>query len=314
MNVTSDQRVAAIRRFNRFYTSHIGTLQERWLQSDLTLTEARIVYELATRAGETTAALLCSELAVDPSYLSRILRRLEGDGLLVRTPHLSDARQVVLTLTEQGQRLFRTLDARADRHIMDLLEPLEPEERSKLSEAMRTIEDLLVDRGRESAAADGVILRADRPGDMGWIIYRHGGMIAQEMGWGDDNRFEALVAEICVKFMRENDPSCERCWIAEYAGEIVGSVFIVRESEDTAKLRLLYVEPSARGLGIGTRLVATTLEYARQVGYRRMVLWTMSCLHSARRIYEAHGFTLQHEEPNTEFGEGLTAQVWARDL
>jgi DNA-binding MarR family transcriptional regulator/ribosomal protein S18 acetylase RimI-like enzyme len=293
-------QVALVRRFNRFYTRQIGLLEEGLLKSEFTLTEVRILYELASREG-LRAVDLNRALDIDTGYLSRILKKFEARGLVARTPSETDARETILALTEQGRRAFAPLDRASQRQVAAILAPLSPEQRSRLVAAMSTIERLLDNE------AD-YVLRPLRSGDIGWITHRHGVLYAQEYGW--DETFEALVAEIAGAFVRNFNPARERCWIAERKGDIVGSVFLVRDSDDVAKLRLLYVEPAARGLGIGRRLVEECIGFARNTGYRRITLWTNDVLVSARRIYEAANFHLLKEEPHRSFGKDLIGQYW----
>src|SRR2546426_3518769 len=300
------QRVAAVRRFNRFYTRQIGLLQETLLRSPFSLTEARVLYELGNRA-PTHATALGQELGLDAGYLSRILRGFERRGLLERAPSKTDGRQSVLGLTGRGRTAFARLDGASRREIGTLLDRLPAPDQLRLVASMHTIEQLLgVPPPPPSSAAYRV--RRHRPGDMGWVVHRHGVLYAREYGW--DARFEALVAEIVAKFIKRYDPKRERCWIAELEGEIVGSVFLVQRSQTVAQLRLLLVEPEARGLGIGTRLVDECVRFARQVGYRKMMLWTNDVLRAARHIYEKAGFQLTHEERHHSFGHALVGQTW----
>jgi DNA-binding MarR family transcriptional regulator/GNAT superfamily N-acetyltransferase len=298
-------RAEAIRRFNRFYTRQIGVLHEHLLDSEFSLTEVRILYELAHRSGLTSSDL-CRELGLNPGYVSRVISGFEKKGLLVKTRSPSDARAAQLELTEQGRSTFAPLNEASRREVLAMLERLSEPQRQQLVDAMAQIEGLLGEPGAN------YMLRDPRPGDMGWIVHRQSVLYAQEYGW--NNEYEALVAEIVAKFVREFDPAFERCWIAEKDGQVVGSVFIVRQDETTAKLRLLYVDPSARGLGIGSRLVDECLRFARQVGYRKMVLWTNSVLTAARRIYDRAGFHLMEEEPHHSFGKDLIGQVLGREL
>ena len=302
------QHVAAVRRFNRFYTKQIGLLHEHLLKSPFSLTEARVLYELAHHA-TTTATELGRELGLDAGYLSRMLRRFQLHGLLDREPSNTDRRQGVLSLTPRGREAFAKLNRDSRHDIGALLRKLAPPEQQRLVTVMHSIEALL-GAGPEHAAA--YVLRRPQPGDMGWVIQRHGALYAQEYGWEAD--FEALVADIVAKFVRQCDPKQERCWIAELDGENVGSVFCVKESEAVAKLRLLLVEPRARGLGIGKRLVGECVRFAREAGYRRLTLWTNDVLHAARRIYEQTGFRLVHEEPHHSFGHDLVGQTWDLQL
>jgi DNA-binding MarR family transcriptional regulator/GNAT superfamily N-acetyltransferase len=298
-------RAEGVRRFNRFYTRHIGVLHEHLLDSEFSLTEARLLYELAHRQG-LTSSNLCRELGLNAGYLSRVLSGFEKRGLVDRVRSSADARVVELQLTAKGRAAFGPLNDASRSEVMAVLGGLSDPEQQQLVEAMGQIEDLLGDRGPD------YLLRDPQPGDMGWIVHRQAVLYAQEYGW--NNEYEALVAEIVAKYVREFDPKGERCWIAERHGKVVGSVFVVRQDEATAKLRLLYVDPVARGFGIGTRLVDECLRFARRTGYRRMELWTNSVLADARRIYERAGFHLVQEEGHRSFGKDLVGQVWALDL
>jgi DNA-binding MarR family transcriptional regulator/GNAT superfamily N-acetyltransferase len=299
-------RIEAVRRFSRFYTRQIGVLREGLLGSPYSLTEGRVIYELAHHE-ETTATQLGQELDLDAGYVSRILRSLRRRGLIGKRRSETDRRQQLLSLTPAGQAAFADLNAGSRNQIEAMLAELTDAEQAQLVESMGTIERLLGARPEQRVP---YILRPHQSGDMGWIVQRHGVLYRQEYGW--DERFEALVAEIVAQLIREFDPSCERCWIAEKEGENVGSVALVRnaEREGVAQLRLLLVEPKARRLGIGRRLVHECTRFARQCGYHTITLWTDSELHGARRLYEAEGYTLVHEEPNESFGDGRTAQVW----
>ncbi len=299
-----DSRVAAVRRFNRFYTQKIGALNEGLLESPFSLTEARVLYELAHRE-RPTATELCRDLALDAGYLSRILKGFAKRGLVVRVPSKDDGRRSLLSLTAEGRAAFAPLDARSRRENGALLRDLAPAEQARLVAAMQAIERLLGARPESGAPC---LLRPHQPGDMGWIIHRHGALYAQEYGW--DERFEALVAEIVAKFIAHFDPKKERCWIAERDGEIVGSVFLVKKSKTVAKLRLLLVEPAARGLGLGTRLVEECLRFARQAGYRKIILWTNDVLPAARHIYVKAGFRKLGSERHHSFGHDLVGETW----
>lgn len=301
-------RIEAIRRFNRFYTQKIGVLQKQLLKSPFSLTEARVLYELAHRE-KPTATELGSELGLDAGYLSRILRGFEERGLIEKQPSEEDARRSVLLLAKPGQEAFGAINASSQSEIGELIGGLPPTEQQRLVEAMRTIEELL---GSRSERKVPYILRPHQSGDMGWVVYRHGVLYSQEYGW--DERFEALVASVVAEFIQKFDPKRERCWIAERDGEIVGSVFLARKTDEVAKLRLLLVEPKARGLGIGARLVDECLRFARQVGYRRMTLWTNSVLTAARSIYEKVGFQLVASEPHRMFGPETVGETWEREL
>ena len=303
-----DHRVNAVRRFNRLYTKRIGVLHEGLLGSRYTLTEVRVLYELAHR-DRPTAAELSKELGVDPGYLSRILRGFKRRGLISKTRSVADGRQSHLSLTARGRTAFAPLDRRAHDEIRAMLGDLSEGDQQRLVQAMETIETLLGPR-REPKVP--YLLRPHQPGDMGWVIHRHGALYAREYAW--DETFEALVAEIAAKFIRGFDPKRERCWIAEREGEIVGSVFLVKKSPTVAKLRLMYVEPKARGLGIGGRLVEECIRFARHVGYRKITLWTNSVLLAARHIYRKAGFRLVHEERHHSFGHDLIGETWELEL
>ena len=304
MSLPADPRVDVVRRFNRFYTRRIGALRAGLLDGPFSLAEARLLYELAHRE-RPTAAELARDLGLDAGYLSRMLRGLERRRLLTRERSKSDGRQSLLGLTAAGKRTFGGLNTRSAAEVQAMLGRLSDAGQRRLVEAMRDVERLL-DPAPETKAS--YLLRPHRPGDMGWVVHRHGALYAQEYGW--DERFEALVAAIVAKFIENFDPKRERCWIAERDGEIVGSVFLVSKSRTVAQLRLLYVEPSARGLGIGKRLVDECERFARYNGYRKIVLWTNSILHAARHIYEAAGYRLVAEEPHRSFGHALVGQTW----
>jgi len=300
-------RIEAVRRFNRDYTRRIGVLREGLLDSPFSLTQARVLYELAHRE-EPTATALGQELGLDAGYLSRILSAFARRGLVARRPSKTDGRQSHLRLTPRGRQVFGKLDAASANEVRGLLAPLSAADQDRLVSAMRTIEDVF----DSAKATRSLRIRAPRPGDMGWVIHRHGEVYDQEWGWGAG--FEALVAEIVVKFMADRDPRRERAWIAELDGQRVGSIFLVARSKTVAKLRLLLVEPSARGFGVGQRLVEECIRFARRAGYREIVLWTQSILDPARHIYAKAGFELVGQEPNHEFGQGLTSETWSLKL
>lgn len=302
-------QIAAIRRFNRFYTRRIGVLGDHIYQSPYSLPEVRVMYELAHQ-DRLTATALSRELGMDPGYLSRLLRGLVRRGLIVRTRSEADARQVQLSLSGKGKKTFEGLDAGSNREVMSLLEPLDDPSRRRLVGALSAVESLLGDAERKRAPA--LIIRQHQPGDLGWIVARHGVLYDREYGW--DATFEALVAEIVGKFGKQHDPARERCWVAELDGKNVGCVMCCRESDDVARLRLLLVEPGTRGLGLGRALVDECLKFARRAGYKRMVLWTNDVLTSARRIYEKAGFTLTREERHHSFGKDLVGQTWEMAL
>jgi DNA-binding MarR family transcriptional regulator/GNAT superfamily N-acetyltransferase len=297
-------RVAAVRRFNRFYTREIGVLQHLLLESPFSLAEARVLFELAHR-DQPTASQLAADLGLDAGYLSRILRGFERNGFVRKVRSAEDGRERYLALSPAGRKAFARLDARSADAVRALLARCEARDQQRIVAAMATIEQLL-ERRRTSGA--NVVLREVRPGDLGWIVHRHGAVYAQEHGY--DASFEALVAEITARFVREYDPARERGWVVELNGEIVGSVLLVKKSQRVAKLRLLLVEPHARGLGIGRKLVAACIAFARGAGYDRITLWTQSTLVAARRVYEQAGFQLKHEEPHRSFGHDLVAQTW----
>lgn len=299
-------RVAAVRRFSRFYTRTIGALREGLLHSPFSLTEARVLYELAQRAG-VTATELGRELGLDAGYLSRILQRFERDGLLVRASSETDRRQALLSLTDAGRDAFTQLDARSREEVGTVLATLSEPAQVSLVAAMGRIETLL----GESRTAPW-LLRQHRPGDIGWVVARHGALYAEE--YGLDARFEALVAQVAGEFLAGHDPARERCWIAEHDGINVGSVFLVRKSDQIAKLRLLIVEPTARGLGIGRRLVAECIGFAREAGYRGITLWTNDVLTAARSIYQQAGFRLVASAPHRDFGPPMVGEDWELSL
>lgn len=299
-------RTEAVRRFNRFYTRKIGLLEEGLLHSPFTLTEARVVYELAHRK-RTTATQLCEELGLDAGYLSRLLAAFQKRGFIEKRPAEADRRQQILSLTDAGQEAFAALDAASRGEIAALLSGLSDISQDRLVHAMESIEGLL---GAPPESGVPYILRRHQSGDMGWVVQRHGALYNQEYGW--DETFEALVAEIVAGFIRTFDHKRERCWIAEKEGENVGSVFLVAHPErpGVARLRLLLVEPKARGLGIGKRLVQECSRFARQAGYHTITLWTNSVLHAARRLYEQEGYRLIKEGPHHSFGHDLVGQTW----
>jgi DNA-binding MarR family transcriptional regulator/N-acetylglutamate synthase-like GNAT family acetyltransferase len=296
------RRIAAVRRFSRFYTRAIGALQEGLLQSRFSLAEARVLYELAQR-DHITATDLGRDLDLDPGYLSRILQRFERDALIVRTQSEADRRQSLLSLTTAGREAFAPLDARSREAVGALLAPLPEPAQAKLVTAMASIETLLGAR-----RASRWLLRQHRPGDIGWVVARHGELYAKEYGF--DARFEALVARVAGEFLAQHDPARERCWIAERDSVNLGSVFLVRQSDDIARLRLLIVEPAARGLGIGRRLVAECIGFARNAGYRDITLWTNDVLVAARGIYRQAGFRLVASTPHSDFGPPMVGEDW----
>lgn len=307
-NQVSEESVGAVRRFNRFFTRQIGVLREGLVHTSYSLTEARILFELG-HGEHVTASGLCRELGLDAGYLSRILARLEQQGLVAKVRSDSDGRQRLLHLTPEGEQTFVLLDQRSREEVSEMLSELSEAERQRLLQAMQTIEDVF-DRGLKFS--EPFVLRPHEPGDMGWVTHRHGVLYAQEYGW--DERFEALVAQIVSDFINNYNPARERCWIAEMDGEIIGSVFLVQSSETVAKLRLLLVEPRARGMGLGTRLVQECIRFARRCGYQKIVLWTNSVLVEARHIYQKSGFTLVEEEPHHSYGHDLVGETWEMTL
>jgi DNA-binding MarR family transcriptional regulator/GNAT superfamily N-acetyltransferase len=307
---TSDleQRVGAVRRFNRLYTKRIGVLQDGFLDTPYSLAECRVLYELARR-DKATATEVAAALGLDHGYLSRILRGFSERGLVVKTSSPNDRRQSLLSLTTKGRMAFAPIDQRSQDDVADLLGKLSACDQDRVVAAMRTIESVLGDTPSPDVP---YILRPPRPGDMGWIVSRHGMVYGGEYGW--DDRLEALTAEIVAAFVRNYDPRRERCWIAERDGESAGSVFIVKDSEEVARLRLLLVEPKARGFGIGARLVEEAVRFSRDAGYRKVTLWTHSVLTAARRIYEQAGFKLVDTNKHNEFGQELVGETWDLDL
>jgi DNA-binding MarR family transcriptional regulator/N-acetylglutamate synthase-like GNAT family acetyltransferase len=302
------QRAEAVRRFNRFYTRQIGVLHEKLLRSPFSLTEVRVLYELAHR-DRPAAGELARDLGLDAGYLSRILRGFETRGLVRRKPSESDARQSLLALTPKGRKTFDPLDAASSEEVRAMLSRLSEEGQNRLVGAMEAIEELLGGGRRERTP---YILRTHRPGDMGWVVRSHGVLYAHEHGWNEE--FEGVVAEIVAKFIRQFDPRRERCWIAERDGRNAGSVFLVRESDEQARLRLLLVTPEARGLGMGRRLVEECVRFARQAGYRRVTLWTDTLLTAALHIYQQAGFRLVEEKRHHNFGQDLVGQTWQLEL
>ena len=296
--------VRAVRAFNRFYTKRIGILQRGLLRSPYSLTEVRVLYELANGT-DLTATDLQRLLDLDPGYLSRMLRNFERNGMVSRDRSKKDGRQSFVRLTAKGRQVFSELDARQSGEVGRMLQPISESGRQNLIASMRAIQSVLI--GKDAGKAK-VSLRTHKPGDMGWVMFRHGVLYSQEYGW--DERFEALVGEIVVNFIGNFDAKRDRCWIAEIDGERVGSVFLVKDTATTAKLRLLLVEPDARGHGVGKLLVNKCIDFARKAGYRKLTLWTNTVLDTARHIYEAAEFKLVKEEKHDRFGDDLTGQYW----
>jgi DNA-binding MarR family transcriptional regulator/N-acetylglutamate synthase-like GNAT family acetyltransferase len=305
MTATISARADAVRQFNRFYTRQIGALQEHLLQAEFSLTEARILYELGTSAG-LKGSDLGHRLGLDAGYLSRVIGGFEKKGLVSRSRSAIDARASQILLTETGRTVLASLEQAAREEVVVMLQALPEPQQEQLTQAMRRIQTLLGDRDQS------YVLRDPRAGDMGIVVQQQAQLYAREYGWNTE--FEALVAEIVAQYLREFDQSCERCWIAEKDGAVIGSVFVVRHDETTAKLRMLYVDASARGMGIGHRLLDESLQFARHAGYTRMILWTTSVLSDARKLYQKAGFQLVEEEQVQSFGKDLVSQTWARDL
>jgi DNA-binding MarR family transcriptional regulator/GNAT superfamily N-acetyltransferase len=304
-----DGRVRAVREFNRVYTNLIGLLHGGYLDSPYSLTEARVLFELAHagEAGGSEIGALRRSLDIDAGYLSRILARFEADGLITRRRSESDARRRVITLTAAGEQALRGLDQRSAEQIGVLLGQFTEAEQQRLVTAMATIQEITRPRDRPAA----FVLRSPRPGDLGWVVQRNGALYTQEYGW--DASYEALVARIVADYAGRADPR-EAAWIAEVDGTPAGCVFCMRKDDRTAQLRLLLVEPAARGLGLGERLVAECLAFARRAGYREIVLWTNDILAAARRIYQRAGFELVDSDPHHSFGHDLVGQNWRLSL
>jgi DNA-binding MarR family transcriptional regulator/GNAT superfamily N-acetyltransferase len=301
-------QVEAVRRFNRFYTRRVGALRAGLLGSPHPLPEARLLYEIGQRR-QCSAGELAADLDLDAGYLSRLLAGLRRRGLLQAKRAPQDARRSLLSLTEKGRKSYARLDSRSREEVAGMLGGLAGGERERLVGAMKAVESLLE---KKSSSKSVISLRGQRPGDIGWVVSRHGAVYAAEYGW--DERFEALVAEIAARFITELDPARERCWIAELDGEPVGCVFLVKEKNTVAKLRLLLVEPRARGHGLGRRLVRECIAFAREKGYRKLVLWTQSNLAAARAIYKSEGFRLAKTEKHASFGVRLTGEYWELKL
>jgi DNA-binding MarR family transcriptional regulator/GNAT superfamily N-acetyltransferase len=304
-----DARIEAVRRFNRFYTQRIGMLRQGLYDSPWSLAEVRVLYELAHAQGEIVASELAQRLGLDAGYLSRILRGFVASGYLRKSQAQGDGRRFELTLTPAGRKAFAPIDRASHNEIAALLAPLPNAAQRRLVGAMHTVETLL---GEPDKNAAPFLLRPHRAGDMGWVVACHGRLYAEEYGW--DETFEALVAEIAARFINRYNPKREHCWIAERDGENVGSVFVVERSPTVAQLRLLIVEPSARGAGIGRRLVSECVDFARRTGYRKMMLWTNGGLDAARHLYENAGFRLTKEERHHSFGKDLVGQTFVLDL
>ncbi len=306
----STDYIARIRHFNRFYTRLIGLITGQYMDSPFTLTEARVIYELANQT-EPTATTINTELRLDAGYLSRILNSFSKIGLITKTASPDDARVSILTLTDEGRQAYEDLNSHSQSGIQSLLEPLSQGDQTRVVTAMRTIESLLNSTNPENPAST-LFIRPPVPGDMGWVVKRHAELYAQEYGW--DEKFEGLVAGIVSDFVKNFDPARERCWIAEQDGENVGCIFLVKLDSETAKLRMLLVDPKTRGMGLGGKLVDECVQQARRFGYKKMVLWTNSILHSAIHLYVKAGFRKVSEEPQHAYGHDLVFENWEMDL
>ena len=302
-----EQRIGAVRRFNRFYTRQIGVLRKTYLDSPYSLGEMRVLYEIAHADG-VTASEIGRALDLDAGYLSRVLRNFEKRGLITRKASDRDARHSHLALTARGRKTFAPAEQRSQRDVAKMLGKLKPSEQTQLIAAMRTIESLLGEPPADNRAKPSYILRAPRHGDFGWIVARHGELYAQEYNWTEP--FEGLCAQIVADFINNYDPKLERCWIAELNGENVGCVMLVKDAPGVARIRLLLVDPKARGLGLGQRLVDECVQFARAAGYKKITLWTHSVLTAARHVYEKAGFTLTSSENKHSWGEDVVAEYW----
>jgi DNA-binding MarR family transcriptional regulator/GNAT superfamily N-acetyltransferase len=297
-------RIAAVRRFNRFYTQHLGVLHDGWLDSPFSLAEARVLYEIHLRRSA-TATDIGRALDLDAGYLSRILRRFGKLGLIRRETSPSDGRQSFLSLTARGREAYAPLESRTKRYVGAMLDRLDPSEQDRLISAMRDVEWMTTP---ETKPDRDIILREPKPGDLGWVVTRHAELYAQEYGWAEN--FEGVCAQIVADFAAKYDPSCERCWIAEMDGRNVGCVFLVKDAGTVARLRLLLVDPAARGRGLGQRLTDECVRFARQSGYTSITLWTHSVLTAARHIYEKAGFRLASSESKKNFGKDVVSEYW----
>jgi DNA-binding MarR family transcriptional regulator/GNAT superfamily N-acetyltransferase len=308
---SADARIAAVRRFNRYYTRQIGVLRKTFLDSPYSLGEARILYEIASQ-GSPSASDIARRLDLDPGYLSRVLRNFERRGLIRKRASPKDGRQSHLTLTPRGRKSFMPLDARSQRNTAAMLEKLKPTDQARLIAAMATIEALLGKQNQAPASQRSYILRAPRPGDFGWIVKRNAELYAQDYGWIAP--FEGVCAQIVADFVNKFDESREHCWIAEVDGENVGAVMLANDGDGVARVRLLLVEPKARGLGIGARLVDELIRFARGAGYRKITLWTHSVLTAARHIYQSAGFKLMRSEEHQSWGRPVVSEHWDLEL
>lgn len=302
-----EQRVQAVRQFSRFYTRQLGVLNEKLLGSKYSLTEVRVLFELAQRES-CRAKDIGQDLGLDAGYLSRIVNRFVRTRLVTRERSEVDARNMLLRLTTKGRAVFTSLDRQSSQQVAEMLTALPEAKQKKLVNALHQAEEAFA----AEKTAELVVLRPHRPGDIGWVIHRHGALYAEEYGW--DESFEALVAEVAAQFIKNFDPTRERCWIAELDGEAVGSIFLVKYTEEIAKLRLLLVEPLARGFGVGRKLIRECIDFARQSGYKKVTLWTQSCLLAARNLYREAGFKLVKEDSQSAFGADLVSEIWELEL
>ncbi|HET6268289.1 MAG TPA: helix-turn-helix domain-containing GNAT family N-acetyltransferase [Acidobacteriota bacterium] len=300
----SGSPIAAVRQFSRFYTRRLDILRQEIYSSPFTLGQVRVLYEIAHRK-DPTSTQIAEDLGLNAAYFSRLLRSLENQKLVKRTRSSTDGRRSLLSLTARGEKTFAQLSDRADEQIRTLLQKLSPSDQASLAGAMSRIKRLLEDPSREDRS---FFLRTHQPGDMGQVVHSHGVLYPSEHGYNE--QYEADVAEIVAKFLRHFDPKRERCWIAEKDGENVGSIFCVKESERVARLRLLLVEPKARGIGIGSQLVRQCLKFASQAGYSKIILWTQSDLDAARAIYQKFGFRCVRKDRHQSWGRSLTGETW----
>jgi DNA-binding MarR family transcriptional regulator/GNAT superfamily N-acetyltransferase len=303
----SAQRVAEVRRFNRFYTQHLGVLQDGWLDSPFSLTQARVLYEIKSR-DRATATGIGRDLGLDAGYMSRILRGFEKRGMIHKQVSPDDGRQSFLSITAKGRKAFDPLERRTLRQVGDVLGRLTGPEQGQLISAMRSVEKLIAPGPKH----EEIVLREPRPGDLGWVVTRHAEIYAEEYGWGEN--FEGVCAQIVADFGTKFDPARERCWIAEMGARNLGCVFLVKDSDEVARLRLLLVDPLARGRGLGMRLTEEAVRFARERGYRRVTLWTHKVLTAARHIYERAGFRLTSSKKMRNFGQDVVSEHWDRVL
>jgi DNA-binding MarR family transcriptional regulator/GNAT superfamily N-acetyltransferase len=310
---TAENRIAAVRRFNRFYTRQIGVLRKNFLDSPYSLGEARVLYEIARGQGATTASEVGRALDLDAGYLSRLLQNFEKRGLIRRTTSANDARQSYLSLSPRGRQAYAPLERRSQRDTAAMLQKLAPDDQARLIEAMNAIETMVGAEAAPSAPRPRTYkLRTPAPGDFGWIVKRHAELYAQEYGWVEP--FEAICAQIVADFANKNEPKREHCWIAEMDGKNVGCVFLVADSDTVARIRLLLVDPKARGLGLGAQLVNECVALARRAGYKKITLWTHSVLTAARHIYQKAGFTLSRSEERISFSKPVVSEHWDLEL